>query len=316
MPHAKLTIQDCAIPASAPLEEIMDLLAVRGGIVLKDLVSQEDCDAMEKDLRPHLDRVAASKKGWEGSFFPSTTHKIGGLITKSSTYAHKVLAHPLLLQIARDILSVSNDLSFARPRKRSTALPNVNSTGILEIHPGSKAQELHRDDALYHNVLPKTDKWTKDREVSILCFVAGTRVTPQNGGTCFIPGSHMWGEFDELPGGDHPDLLKCEMERGDCFVMLCSTWHGGGTNSCEPGTPDSVRMLIQAGYVRGYLRQEEQQALALDPEVLKTYPREIQELAGWNISLPMCGWVDFGHPLNTLGYQIADSDDLFYDKDQ
>ncbi|GAA5908772.1 hypothetical protein JCM6882_008203 [Rhodosporidiobolus microsporus] len=315
MPVPRTTLADCTISADAPYEEILDLLKLRGGIVVKGLVSEDDCKKVHADLKPYLEEVGKRSK-WEGSFFPSTTHKIAGLITKSPAYAHTMLVNPTILQIARDVLSVRSQLAFARPRKWSTAMPNVNSTGILEIHPGSKAQELHRDDALYHNILPRADVWTKEREVSILNFVALSKVTAENGGTCFIPGSHLWGEYDELPGADHPDLLKAEMDVGDTFIMLCSTWHGGGHNQAVPGSPNSVRTLCQIGFVRGYLRQEENQAIVLDQDVLKTYPRLIQELAGWNVSLPMCGWTDFGHPLNRLGHDIPDSDGLFYDEDQ
>lgn len=69
--------------------------------------------------------------------------------------------------------------------------------------------------------------------------------------------------------------------------MLSSTYHAGGANKCDPSEPDSVRTLAALGYSIGYLRQEENQYLALDHAILKTLPIEVQALAGWAISLPM-----------------------------
>lgn len=69
--------------------------------------------------------------------------------------------------------------------------------------------------------------------------------------------------------------------------ILCSTYHAGGANVCAPGEPDSVRTLAALGYKIGYLRQEENQYLANDHEVMKKLPMEVQALAGWGIALPM-----------------------------
>lgn len=69
--------------------------------------------------------------------------------------------------------------------------------------------------------------------------------------------------------------------------MLCSTYHAGGANICEPGEVDSIRTLAAIGYSVGYLRQEENQYLANDHATIRGLPIEVQALAGWAISLPM-----------------------------
>lgn len=80
-----------------------------------------------------------------GDFFPTTTRKVGGLITKSHTYATKFLLHPLLLDMADRALLVRNPLWLENGQRRwCTSKPQVNVSPMLEIHPGGKKQALHR----------------------------------------------------------------------------------------------------------------------------------------------------------------------------
>lgn len=66
----------------------------------------------------------------------------------------------------------------------------------MRIGPGGKAQPLHRDDYISHNFHQEIDEWDderdKTRESAVGLFVAGTKVTKENGGTQFIPRSHLW----------------------------------------------------------------------------------------------------------------------------
>lgn len=66
----------------------------------------------------------------------------------------------------------------------------------MRIGPGGKAQPLHRDDYISHNIHAGIDKWDDERdanrESAVGLFVAGSKVTKENGGTQFIQGSHLW----------------------------------------------------------------------------------------------------------------------------
>lgn len=81
-------------------------------------------------------------------------------------------------------------------RKETVSKPYIASTTALRIGPGAKAQELHRDDYIHHNYLEDLEVWQDEpnrrRETSVGLMVAATKVTRQNGGTQFIPGSHLW----------------------------------------------------------------------------------------------------------------------------
>ena len=86
------------------------------------------------------------------------------------------------------------------------------------------------------------------------------------------------------------------MEKGDGFIMLASAYHGGGFNT----TTDEQRLLFATFIVRGYLRQEENQFLAVPADIARRYDREIQEYMGYSMSEPACGYVEQVDPIYHL----------------
>lgn len=95
------------------------------------------------------------------------------------------------------------------------------------------------------------------RDSAVGFFVAATKVTKANGATRFILGSHLWAH--ELP----PQKSLCqyaEMDKGDAFIMLASCFHGGSANT----TADEERLVFSAFMTKGFLRQDENQYLAVD----------------------------------------------------
>lgn len=66
------------------------------------------------------------------------------------------------------------------------------------------------------------------------------------------------------------------MERGSVLFYLGSTIHGGGAN--RSGAPRSG--LINT-YSLGWLRQEENQYLAIPREIAESYPQNVRRLMGY-----------------------------------
>jgi ectoine hydroxylase-related dioxygenase (phytanoyl-CoA dioxygenase family) len=96
-----------------------------------------------------------------------------------------------------------------------------------------------------------------------------------------------------------PDVSKCiyaDMEKGDAFLMLASAFHGGGANKTE----NEQRLVFGTFVTRGYLRQEENQFLAVPHDVARQYPRDVLEYLGYSISDPACGTVDQLDPIYAL----------------
>ncbi|KAK4687174.1 hypothetical protein P7C73_g2940, partial [Tremellales sp. Uapishka_1] len=299
------SLEECCISASAPYEDILALLKLRGGIVIKGLIDPQDCLKIKQELQPLLDLQSPEARGdsaEDEAFFPVTTRKVAALITNSETFAHKIVLNPTLLAVAKDILTIRNRAWVVESRPWIRSDPQVNLTLTLEW--------LHRDDYTFNRMHQKADVWSQGRDLSILSFTACSKVTPENGGTMWIPGSHLWGEEESTPSFDQ--ALSATMDVGDTFL----TFHGGGTNSMKQGEKDSVRTLVGLGFCSGVCRQEENQFLSLDHEKLKKLPIEIQKLAGWSISQPNVGCVAFDHPLKQLGHtgKIAAYDEnVFYE---
>lgn len=78
--------------------------------------------------------------------------------------------------------------------------------------------------------------------------------------------------------------------------MLASAFHGGGSNTTE----DEHRLVFSTFAVRGYLRQEENQFLAVPAEVVRSYDRDVQEFMGYCMSEPACGYVEQMDPIYHL----------------
>jgi ectoine hydroxylase-related dioxygenase (phytanoyl-CoA dioxygenase family) len=156
------------------------------------------------------------------------------------------------------------------------------------IGPGAKAQPLHRDDYLHHNVHTEVDVWVderdKNRESAVGLFVAGSQTTMANGATRFIPGSHLWyllsphpqethsssgykyrysagtstdwldrGNYERKSPPNEALAVQAELDKGDAFFMFASCFHGGSANT----TIDQQRLVYSTFVTRGWLRQED-----------------------------------------------------------
>ena len=67
------------------------------------------------------------------------------------------------------------------------------------------------------------------------------------------------------------------MPTGSATLYVGSTIHGAGGNT----TRDEWRMGLHVSYVLGWLRTEENNYLAVPPEIAATFPREAQEVLGY-----------------------------------
>jgi ectoine hydroxylase-related dioxygenase (phytanoyl-CoA dioxygenase family) len=133
--------------------------------------------------------------------------------------------------------------------------------------------------------------YVKGRDNGFGVFVPGIKTTKQNGATRVIPGSHLWGD-DHGADKDSPDVLYAELEAGEAFFMLASTFHAGSTNH----TTDENRIMHAMFMCKGTCRTEEAILLEYPPEVAKHYSKEVQARLAYKISSPNCGMVDMRDP--------------------
>jgi ectoine hydroxylase-related dioxygenase (phytanoyl-CoA dioxygenase family) len=160
----------------------------------------------------------------------------------------------------------------------------------MDIGPGEKPQPIHPDDALMtvprpHAPLMCTTIW------------ALSEFRDANGATRIVPNSHAWERTPTYAADEKIDSIPAEMDPGDVLVMNASTWHGGGGNTTE----DSWRLGVNVQYVHGWIRQQQNQWLAVPREIARTFPERLLELCGYSLYKGVMGHIDGESPAVVLG---------------
>lgn len=123
------------------------------------------------------------------------------MIARSKTFTETQVMHPLYQAVCDHFLTTRTWNWWGNEWKETVSKPCITSCTAIRIGPGGKAQPLHRDDFINHNHHTEIDEWDderdKRRETAVGVMVAGCRVTKENGGTQFIPRSHLWYELNQ-----------------------------------------------------------------------------------------------------------------------
>jgi ectoine hydroxylase-related dioxygenase (phytanoyl-CoA dioxygenase family) len=148
--------------------------------------------------------------------------------------------------------------------------------------------------------MPHRDQWAYDffrfpagYEVQVSTMWAMTEFTEENGATRVVPGSHHAADRLRLEPGD---TIGAAMARGSVLLYTGSVYHGGGANRS-----DAVRIGMNVDYNVGWLRQEENQYLAVPIEIARTLPEPMQRLIGYARGAYALGYVgDMRDPIEVL----------------
>jgi ectoine hydroxylase-related dioxygenase (phytanoyl-CoA dioxygenase family) len=256
--------------ARTPQEEILFVLERDGGFILEDLAPSGAIEVALSERGPWLGLPARESPLGNNAFTGMQTLRTSALVRKSRACGELAM-NPLVLGIVDRILGPQCSrfqLSF---------------TQAIAIAPGERAQMIHRDTWMYPLKRPGP-------EVFINAIWAASEFTETNGATVIFPGSHLWQE-ERRP--TPADARACaSMEPGSCFVYFGSVLHGGGGNV----TSNQTRIGLAFGYALGWLRQEENQYLAVPPEIAKQLPVELQRLIGYCEHAPFLGWTEGQDP--------------------
>ncbi|KAL3433580.1 hypothetical protein BDV09DRAFT_186596 [Aspergillus tetrazonus] len=276
------------VTKDTPLEDIIAFMKRDGAVIVRQLVSPADIDQAYEEIRPCLEQ----RPRWNGSFFPKETQRTPNLIAISPTYTRTQMMNPLFHQLCNHFLTTRSWNWWGDEWSETVSRPYISATSALRVGPGAKAQPLHRDDYVSHNYIIESSMFNYRQQVSITMIVAGCKVTKENGGTQFIPGSHLWGSDRPNP----PKVTDCtyaSMETGDALVLFSSLYHGGGHNT----TTDEHRLVFTTCAIRSYFRQEENQYLAVPMQRVREYDRDTQKFIGYSMSEPACGHADEMDPI-------------------
>ena len=255
------------IKHGTPSRKAIEALEKDGAVIVEGALGGSQLDLLEKEISQRL----ASTPNCEGMFHGYETKRVGGMIGKSEVCQQMAL-DPTVLDIMDPFLFPN------------CARYQINLTQLIAIGPGEQRQITHADDPLF--------PFDNPYEIMINVMWAVDDFTKENGGTHLAPGSHKWPR-DRQPEDD--EVIQAEMPKGSYVVWLGSLRHGGGANDTE-----QWRRGIVMSYCLGWLRQSENQYLAIPVETVRTFPERLQELVGYRVHEPNLGMVDGEDPLRWI----------------
>ncbi|HVZ70115.1 MAG TPA: phytanoyl-CoA dioxygenase family protein [Rhizomicrobium sp.] len=262
-------------PANVEPDDASKALLEEGFLVVESALQPHILSCLEAELEPWFSRALTG----EGMFLGRGTKRFSALFAKSAMT--KLLAiDPLTLELADRVLRASGACETFE----------INLTQAIGIEPGEPAQILHRDE----------DIWpiSHDREVMLNAIWMLDDFTEENGATRLIPGSHKW------PRTRHPEpgeAVYAEAPAGSLLVFLGSTLHGGGANRSR-----ATRRGILLSYRVAWLAPTEKLLLSIPQDVVRTLPRRLQRLIGYQLHRPNLGWIECRDPIEWLDGKFRD----------
>lgn len=249
------------LSADAPPKTMADLLRRDGAVIVDDVLSRPEADALERELKPFIDNTAFGPDDFSGH----RTKRTGGLVARSPK-CREIVMHPAILAAAGDLLSHATSFQ-------------LHLTQVIAIGPGEPAQMIHRDQWAF-DFFP----FPKGYEVQFNTIWALTDFTEENGATRVIPGSN---HLEDRLKFQEADTIPAEMRRGSVLLYNGSVYHGGGANRSQ-----KTRIGVNITYNLSWLRQEENQYLAVPFEIAKTLPVDLLKLIGYRRGAYALGYVD------------------------
>jgi ectoine hydroxylase-related dioxygenase (phytanoyl-CoA dioxygenase family) len=248
-------------PNASDPDALVGALRADGAVLVDELIPATTVAAIRSEVD---DAVAAAEAGMRTvnaavqAFYGPYTKHVSGLAAVSPTFANEVIAHPAYTAICD---------AFLLP---SCSRYQLNLGHLIARGPGAEAQLAHRDEDVWPHFPRPHD------EIQVASLVALSDFRVDTGATRVVPGSHRW------PRNRHPqpdDVADAVVPPGGAVVYLGSTIHYAGTNS----TADEWRLGAHVSFTLGWLRTEENNSLAVPPEVARTLSPRAQELLGYAV---------------------------------
>lgn len=249
------------LPASTTGEEVSSALTEYGAVVVDNLVTAAYMDSVADELRPWIDATNFGPDDFTGR----RTKRTGGLVGRSQKCRDMVM-NPLVLATCGKFLGHATTFQ-------------LHLTQVIAIGPGEPAQTIHRDQWAF-DFFP----FPQGYEVQCNTIWAMTDFTEENGATRVVPGSNKLADKLQFK---QEDSEGAAMTKGSVLFYSGSVYHGGGANKS-----DAVRAGINITYNVSWLRQEENQYLAVPLEIARTLPVDLLKLIGYQRGSYALGYVD------------------------
>ena len=246
----------------APLADVMAAYDADGGVIVRDLLSDDARLAIVDDLSAGLEDIApGSKSGmdlWE-TFHGRNTVRFCGLAARSRAFVDHALLNPVFTAVTDELL-LANGADYW-----------LNTGQVMAIGPGEPAQYLHRDENNWPEAV------TADREITVSCLFALSDFTRENGATVVVAGSqHRPPGLVRGAEASPDEIAYAEMPSGSGLIYSGKVIHGAGAN-----TTGDWRYGMHVSFVVGWLRPEEASPLVVDRDRAASLPERARELLGW-----------------------------------
>lgn len=243
---------------------MIEQLQKDGFVILENLADWKILPFVQKQVEKAIS-LSTIKQG--NSFMGGRTVRFGRLI-QSIPASHSMIQDSTVLHYARSIL------------QEYAPTIQLHFTGVMHLTEGELAQALHRDITPFVNPSPP---------IVLAAMWALSDFTKANGATVLAPGSHLW---DESRAPKKSELHVAEMKMGSCLLYLGNLIHGAG--ECKRGT----RTGMNVQYAVSWLRQEENQYLAVSRSYANYLDDDLLRLMGYDLAARHWGYVDQEHPLD------------------
>ncbi len=232
------------------------LLEDAGCVVVTDVFTSAQCQALRAEMADLMANTPVITDDDPDAFYAGHTRRVTSLVAHSET-ARGFVMHPMTRSVCDHFL-----LPNCTPGGRY----QLHVTATLEIGPGAREQVLHREeDPFAFFPVPRPN-------LVVATMWAISDFTAANGGRLIVPGSHRWPASRRAEPGE---ICAAQMPAGSVLFWLGGTLHGGGAN-----VSDQWRYGVILTYSLGWLRQEENQSLAVPYELAKTFAPELQDMLG------------------------------------
>ncbi|KAL9120234.1 MAG: hypothetical protein Q9187_003213 [Circinaria calcarea] len=291
----QITSLDCVYGLGNQGGVAIEAIKEDGGVILTGFSSVEDVQRVNADAASYIDALVDDRKSRS---LPRETTRCTLLFGRSATAREVWLQQPDLLKIINHFLrTVSVPFNDANAKELGTD-PILSAAATLDIGPGVKAQDLHRDDFIWQQTHRVTDEktYTLGSDVALGLLVPGVRTTAANGATLVVPGSHLW---DHSRRPKLHEAEPAEMSVGEAFIFLGSTVHAGGAN-----TTLESRAVHGFFYCRSYLRPEENQFLWWTKKDIEKWSLAAQKQAGYVLDNPFLGHCNETNPVDL--FRVSD----------
>lgn len=246
--------------------EVISTVLRDGYAIIENVLGPSDLSVLLTQTNDYLVDATADR---DNSFMGKHTKRFGKLL-------HRI-------PITRSIVMSGAVLNVVGPLlRRYSPTFQLHFTSIMHVMEGQSAQVLHRDISPFPNPGPT---------VVVATMWAATDFTQENGATVLVPGSHLWSD-DRVP--DKKDLRVAEMSAGSVLIYVGNLIHGAG--KCVTGS----RTGLSLQYCVGWMRQEENQYVAVPIEEARGFDEPLQRLMGYDLAARHWGYVDQTHPMNFL----------------